>query len=213
MELDVVRNLRFDYVCARPVENTQTRTSGSISFFVNLLAALKVPAECVHLFDFFVLKAWNLLSDKQAKCFRELNEIRKRAVHYQRTFAPQTDALSAITNLHDLIDNYFSQFERKDILRVFEIAGEIWVREDKITDPFVKAFVLPNCIDSASRGTFNKERVYHEKDAIVGNFSETDFIEQRKTYKDEVSEEALNYQPSYEDYALEDGGIIKYRLI
>lgn len=160
-----------------------------------------------------VLSAWGLLSDEQKECFSELYKIRRRAVHYQKVFDAKVDASKAVVYLRKLIDSYFSQFVRKDVLRVFEIPGEIWVREDKISDPFIKAFVLPNCKDFASHGVVNKKRQYHEKDAIAGIFSEAEFIEQRKNYKGEAEVATQNYETQFKECSLEDGRIVRARII
>lgn len=140
-----------------------------------------------------VLESWNLLTPSQKGWFKDLLDIRNRAVHFQSAFNPQDDSLKAIQILHKIIDSYFSPFERKDVLRVFEIPGEIWVKEEKLNDPFVKAFILPCCSPFASRGTPNNKNIYHENDAVAGSFSEDEFIEQRKKYEPD-----LNYEPVYQ---------------
>src|SRR3989344_8783064 len=82
-----------------------------------------------------VLQAWNLLSIDRRAWFKDLFDIRNRAVHFQSSFNPQPDSLKAIQTLHKIIDSYFSPFERKDVLRVFEIPGEIWVKEEELSNP------------------------------------------------------------------------------
>ena len=142
-----------------------------------------------------VLQAWNLLSIDRRAWFKDLFDIRNRAVHFQSSFNPQPDSLKAIQTLHKIIDSYFSPFERKDVLRVFEIPGEIWVKEEELSNPFVKAFILPCCRDFASRGTLNNKNTYHENDALPGLFSEAEFIEQRKKHRGGV--DSLSYEPVY----------------
>jgi len=154
-----------------------------------------------------VLGSWGILSSNQKKWFRELLLIRNRAVHFQPSFNPQSDSLSAIKILHKIIDSYFSPFKRKDVIRLFEIPGEIWVKEDKLSDPFVKSFILPCCRDYASRGALNKKNLYHENNAIIGTFSEIDFIEQRKKYQN-----GLEYEPTYKKIKINDQKIT-YRII
>lgn len=142
-----------------------------------------------------VLQKWNLLTVDKKSWFNDLLDIRNRAVHFQTSFDPQLDSLKAVQTLHKIIDSYFSPFERKDVLRVFEIPGEIWIKEEALSDPFVKAFIFPCCTDFASRGAFNKKNVYHENDALPGQFSETEFIEQRKKYNGGAA--SLEYEPIY----------------
>ncbi|MDP1814018.1 MAG: hypothetical protein Q8K92_06175 [Leadbetterella sp.] len=154
-----------------------------------------------------VLKAWGLLSIDQKSWFNTLLDIRNRAVHYQSTFSSESDSLEAIKTLHQILDSYFSPFARKDILRVFEVPGEIWVKEDCLDNPFVKAFVLPCCNQAASRGTLNMNNEYGENDAIIGDFSEEEFIEQRKTYK--VN---LNHKPNIKTATLKNKDIL-YKMV
>lgn len=154
-----------------------------------------------------VLQAWNILNVNQKEWFKNLLDIRNRAVHFQPSFNPQKDSLDAIKTLHKIIDSYFSPFERKDVVRLFEIPGEIWVREDKLSDPFVRAFILPCCNNHASCGSMNRKNVYHEKDGIIGYFSEDDFIEQRKKYQADI-----DYMPTYKNIAI-DNIEITYRTV
>ncbi len=163
-----------------------------------------------------VLETWGVLSGEQKKLFTNLYKIRSRSVHFQTDFDAKKDASDAIKSLHELIDSYFNQMKRTDLMRVFEIPGEIWVREEKINDPFVKAFVLPNCNDFASCGFINNQKEYHELHAIPGNFSEQEFIDQRieySKYPSNIFQEALDHSPIYKAYALEDGRLVSYRLI
>lgn len=163
-----------------------------------------------------VLETWGVLTSEQKALFTKLNKIRSRSVHFQAGFDPKKDASDAIKSLHELIDSYFNQMKRVDIMRVFEIPGEIWVREEKINDPFVKAFVLPNCNDYASCGFVNDQKEYHELYAIPGIFSEQDFISQRieyTKYPDQVFQEARNYSPIYKSYELQNRVTMRYRII
>lgn len=161
-----------------------------------------------------VLFAWKILSTKQKKMFKDLLNIRNRAVHFQTNFDPKKDSLEAVKTLHSLIDSYFSLFSRKDILRVFEIPGEIWVKEENMIDPFVKAFVLPCCFMSASCGSTNKDGLYHENDAIIGEFSEKTFIEQRKKYQASLGEERndLSYVKKIKKFTV-NGKSIKVAIV
>ncbi|MFC1615079.1 hypothetical protein ACFL22_00785 [Patescibacteria group bacterium] len=154
-----------------------------------------------------VLDAWGILNPDQKKWFKDLLDIRNRAVHFQPSFNPQKDSLDAIKTLHKIIDSYFSPYERKDVIRLFEIPGEIWVREDRLADPFVRAFVLPCCNDRASCGSMNRKNVYHEKDAVIGDFSENDFIVQRKKHQPDI-----DYAPTYKKIRI-GGKEITYRTI
>ncbi len=161
-----------------------------------------------------VLKAWGLLTDTQKELFKGLRDIRNRAVHFHNEFDAKSDALTAIKTLHKILDSYFSTFVRKDVLRVFEIPGEIWVREDKIDNPFVKVFVLPCSSMFASCGAYNTENIYHENSGLIGIFAEDEFIKQRLEYSDGLKENRpdLEYKPEYKTFDWQNMEV-KYRII
>ena len=100
---------------------------------------------------------------------------------------------------------------KKPLEEFIEIMEDEWegyrVKEEKLNDPFVKAFILPCCRDFASQGTLNNKNIYHENDAVIGPFSEADFIEQRKNYQAN-----LTYEPIYQKGTIE-GKEFTFRII
>ena len=71
---------------------------------------------------------------------------------------------------------------RTDIFRVFEIPGEIWVRADYESDPFVKEFVLPCCTRMAAIAQLSDDG-YSEDGAYAGEMTENEFTRLRKEYQ------------------------------
>ncbi|WP_198117671.1 hypothetical protein [Massilia rhizosphaerae] len=90
------------------------------------------------------LASWDELLPEAATKFRELNEMRNRAIH----FNPETDhndkdlALKAIHVLQDIVSAQFSAFGSQPWY--FCIPGEMYVKKNWEEKPFVKHIVIPN---------------------------------------------------------------------
>lgn len=90
------------------------------------------------------LESWGELLPEAADKFRELNQQRNRAIH----FNPEVDlndrelALEAIHVMQDIVSIQFSAFGSQPWY--FCIPGEIYVRKDWEEKPFVKHVVIPS---------------------------------------------------------------------
>jgi len=126
-----------------------------------------------------------VLNDEQVSICKTLHKYRNDAVHYLPDYAFKNAAPTVIKLTTRLIDSLFSAFGRKGIFNIFIVPGEIWVREEKLNDPFVQEFVLPCCSMEGAVSQFDYEKnEYHEDGAIVGDLSEEDFIRTRIDYRD-----------------------------
>jgi len=143
------------------------------------------------------LSDWAVLSEEQAEIARRLSKLRNDVVHYVPGYDFTKAARQSVTDAACFVDSIFNVLDRKDIFRLFEIPGEIWVREDMMSAPFVKVFVAPSCTPWASRG-HNPDGVYTETDAVTDDFTEAAFIEDRKRYK-----------PTHTDAATREVEIVK----
>lgn len=91
------------------------------------------------------LESWGVLTPEAASKFRELNEKRNRAIH----FNPETDhndrdlALEAIHLLQEIVSLQFSAFGTQPWL--FIVPGECYIRKDWAENPFVKLVYLSSC--------------------------------------------------------------------
>lgn len=131
------------------------------------------------------LEEWGVLNDEQVSICKTLHKYRNDAVHYLPDYDFKNAAPTVIKLTTRLIDSLFSAFGRKDIFNIFIVPGEIWVREEKLDDPFVQEFVLPCCSMEGAVSQFDYEKnEYHEDGAIVGDLSEEDFIRTRIDYRD-----------------------------
>lgn len=91
------------------------------------------------------LESWSILLPQSAAKFRELNERRNRAIH----FNPETDhndrelALEAIHLLQEIVSSQFSAFGLQPWL--FVVPGECYIRAEWENHPFVQLVYLPSC--------------------------------------------------------------------
>jgi len=108
-------------------------------------------------------------------------------VHYVKDYEYGPAAAKALELVTKLIDSLFFVFDRKDIFRIFEVPGEVWVRADRQEDPFVVEFVLPLCHRFGSTVLFLDKGGYKEDGAVVGRMTEAEFIEHRKSYLQDPS--------------------------
>ena len=93
------------------------------------------------------LESWDILLPDVTKQFRRLRDMRHKAVH----FRPEVDsndralALEAIQCLREIIRNQFSAFGSQPWF-ITNIPGEIYIKKDWESKPFIKKIYLPNCL-------------------------------------------------------------------
>jgi hypothetical protein len=130
-----------------------------------------------------ILADWGVFEDTQRAWAEELRGLRNDCVHYMPGYDFETGSHRALELATQLVDSLFSVYERKDIFRVFEIPGEIWVRHDVEELPFVREFVLPSCSRMAAVHRIMDDDSYSEDGAPVGELTEQEFIDTRKRYQ------------------------------
>lgn len=92
------------------------------------------------------LEAWGELLPEAAKKFRELNEQRNRAIH----FNPETDhnerelALEAIHTIQNIVKIQFSAFGTQPWY--FCVPGEIYIKKEWENMPLIKHVFIPNAL-------------------------------------------------------------------
>ena len=92
-----------------------------------------------------VLEYWGVLLPDVIKQFRQLRDMRNKAIH----FHPETDtndrelALEAIHCMQDIIANQFSAFGGQPWFLI--IPGEIYIKKEWESRPFVRKTYLANC--------------------------------------------------------------------
>lgn len=129
-----------------------------------------------------ILADWDVFDESQTNLARKIHKYRTDSVHYVPNYNYKEKSLESIKLVSELIDSLFSIYRRKDIFRVFEIPGEIWVRAEAQNLPFVREFILPSCrLMSAIHQITNDG--YCEDGAIVGEMTETEFITKRIEYQ------------------------------
>lgn len=128
------------------------------------------------------LEKWSVLLPPVATDFRDLKDIRNRAIH----FNPETDkndkelSLEAVSKLLKIIDGQFSGFGTQPWF-ITGTAGASYIKKDYETQPFVKRIILPNCalvgpyhkLDSGPHGWIVKDDYkYEEKEITDIEFAE-----------------------------------------
>ena len=72
----------------------------------------------------------------------------------------------------------------KDIYLVFDVPGEVWVRSEAESLPFVQEFVIPHCYYAHSVHDVDLERgKVTERLGKTGSLSDQEFVELRKSSK------------------------------
>jgi hypothetical protein len=93
-----------------------------------------------------VLESWEVLLPEAVNQYRELYRLRVQAIH----FRPDLDldarepALKAIKTLKAIIDSQFSGFGTQPWF-ITQVPGEIYIKNDWVSNPFVRRIYLPNC--------------------------------------------------------------------
>jgi len=129
-----------------------------------------------------ILRDWRVLSREQCEAIKRLHALRTDAVHYVADYDYSAAAEEAVKLTVGLVDSLFFVFDRKDIFRIFEVPGEIWVRADQENTPFVQEFVLPLCGRFGPTHLWLDAGHYEEDGAPIEALSEEEFIEFRRRF-------------------------------
>lgn len=128
------------------------------------------------------LEGWSVLLQNVAADFKDLKDIRNRAIH----FNPETDkndkelALSAIAKLVKIIEGQFSGFGSQPWF-IPGIAGAAYIKKEYEERSFVKRIMLPNCalvgpyhrLEAGPKGWIVQDaHEYEEKDITDAEFAE-----------------------------------------
>lgn len=90
-----------------------------------------------------ILKEWNIIDDELEKKYLKLSQLRKESIHYQpKAQDIESMSLEAINIMNFIIEQLFG-LSRKDILLVFDVPGEIYIKKEAEQLPLVKAFYIP----------------------------------------------------------------------
>lgn len=92
-----------------------------------------------------ILKEWQIISDTVEDHFLELKQYRNDSIHYNDGYDFDANSHKAVKTLAKIIDLQFNYTQRKDLFWVFDVPGEIWLRNKMVDDPFVKEFIIPHC--------------------------------------------------------------------
>lgn len=128
-----------------------------------------------------VIGSWHLIPDKAQSLFRELMPVRHQTIHYAEVYDFEAVAPAVVNKLVAAVTETFGVMNRPDIYLVFNVPGEVWVRSEAESLPFVKEFVLPHCYRAhAVHEIDNEAGCIVERLGRVGPLSDQEFVDLRK---------------------------------
>jgi len=128
-----------------------------------------------------LISEWNLVPARAIECFRVLMPIRHQSIHYSETYDFKAMAPLTINTLIAAVTEVFGVLNRKDIYMVFDAPGEVWVRSEAQSLPFVKEFVLPHCYYAHAAHDFDSRRsIVIERLGKVGPLTDEEFVQLRR---------------------------------
>jgi hypothetical protein len=128
-----------------------------------------------------LIEKWSLISPRAIQLFRELMPIRHQTIHYNDGYDFGAVVETVINKLIEAITEVFGVMNRKDIYWVFDVPGEVWVRSEAQSLPFVKEFVLPHCYFAHAQHEIDlpNGRII-ERVGRTGRLTDAEFIDLRK---------------------------------
>jgi hypothetical protein len=131
-----------------------------------------------------LIKEWKLIPSGAIELFDELRPIRHQSIHYNEGYDFEAIAESAVNKLISAITEVFGVMNRKDIYLVFDVPGEVWVRSEAESLPFVKEFVIPHCYRAhAVHDVDYANGKIVERLGKVGPLTDNEFVELRKAHR------------------------------
>ena len=130
-----------------------------------------------------ILKDWEIITDEVATLFVELKQYRNFSIHYNENYDFEHNCHKAIKIISQIINLQFNYIKRKDLFWVFDVPGEIWLRTEMIDNPFVKEFVLQNCVIASPYCEPFASPPTRGENIPLKPLSDEEFIELRKSRK------------------------------
>jgi len=89
-----------------------------------------------------VLKGWNVIDSGVERDYRGLADLRNKSVHFGNISNIRELSIAALKKVMGITDKLFGQ--KSDYF--FWCPGEIYVKKEKEKEPFVREFIIPNCV-------------------------------------------------------------------
>jgi hypothetical protein len=133
-----------------------------------------------------ILREWGIVDHGLATHFGELLKLRHiGGVHYGDVRERAERAKKAIAELYAIVSRRFGINTAPYLV----CHGEIYVKKSFESDPFVKAFILPNCrrLSYVHRvqGQFPELEIVDDFPAEIGELTDEEFCEYRRAWRDE----------------------------
>jgi hypothetical protein len=130
-----------------------------------------------------ILKDWQVIDNKVENVYRSLGEIRHESVHYHNKEQDlRKITIDAINNINFIADRIFGILNRKDILLLFDVPGEIYIRKEAEKIPAVREFYIPSAfLVGYKHITTDSQKIIDEK-YVDREISDEQFVNLRKSF-------------------------------
>jgi hypothetical protein len=89
-----------------------------------------------------VLAEWKIIDKELEMDYRKLADLRNESIHFGNIKDIQASSLTALRTVMTITDKLFGM--KSDLY--FWCPGELYVKQLRESEPFVKEFILPNCV-------------------------------------------------------------------
>lgn len=89
-----------------------------------------------------VLIEWKIINQELEKDYRKLGDLRNESIHFGKIADIQASSLSALRTVMNITDKLFGM--KSELY--FWCPGELYLKQSKESEPFVKEFIIPNCV-------------------------------------------------------------------
>lgn len=136
-----------------------------------------------------ILKEWRVIPDQVARDFRELEQLRQQAVH----FDPKVDhedrrlALKAIKKIQEIVQEQFSGWGAQPWF-ITGIAGELYIKKEWESKPFIRLVYVPNGYYAGPKNRIISMAPFSYEDPpyVGGEITDDEFVRLRLEYKESI---------------------------
>ena len=130
-----------------------------------------------------ILKRWKIIDEKLEKDYKSLEKLRQESVHYQAKDQDFEEmSKKAIKYIANITNNLFGIINRKDILLVFDVPGEIYIRKKAENTPLVKEFYIPSAVLVGYKHQIKENRIIDNYFYPEEKISDEKFVKLRKNF-------------------------------
>jgi len=130
-----------------------------------------------------ISKEWVAIDNETEENFRSLEKIRHASIHYRnREQDLQRISIDAINNINFIVDHIFGILNRKDILLLFNVPGEIYIKKEAEKIPLVREFYIPSAFLVGYKHTISDSNKLIDEKYDDKEISDEEFVNLRKSF-------------------------------